>query len=1115
MLYYSVFGYKGQPTDYHHGYSDWFVVHNPYVNEDVSIYDAVLNKQDNVSGAFTFKAPLTHPNILQFDCGLIVEIRRFSDVPESIEDANYGGDAIWIGRLIDLSVDIYGNLDCTCEGPLGFLKDCFVCSINAPVLPAYSNLLSYFQVLVDSIANGPQGEYNLINPHNRQPGLEILEIETDVPERSVAEQYLHAQIGALEGFSTCDNGMNALYSETQPTNLFDFIHKYYNTGLSSISGIQYRDLYIYMNMEVVSNSRYDDLSVPKSKGLKLILGADDLMARWNYSGAQRIIFGDNLINADIKYDFDSIATSLMVLGSEYDHPDPRYKDIKFRYSVSSMTDPLTGNTIFGPYIDSTDFSIEKYGVIQKTVVNDDLDSAIAVLNWADAHRNALSNPVASFSCTAVDLSLFDTNQNSFELGTYAEVSFPGLDNRDNIYYYRCTGLKKNLSDPSKDEFTFSYTKETSLTSNSIFKKQSTTAGSPSAYDSSTGGSSGSSGGGSDTPYTLPVATSEVLGGVKVGEGLDITEDGVLSTSGGGSDLEYVIAGQKEDVTLGPQATSEGIENQSTGPQTHVEGTENTASGAQAHAEGKGNRSVGGQSHSEGNGNTTYGYSSHVEGYKNELSYIYGAHVEGINNTTTAPSHDPESISGNDSFHVEGAENKTTIPENVDAHAFHVEGFGNAVAPYTTISTGLTWKGVHVEGNKNTYNLPSSYVYGTHIEGDKNNISSGYYEEGFHVEGTGNTYGPATNMYSQGVHIEGRTNKITRGSAQGYGLHFEGDDNQMYFGTGGSMINGIHVEGTQNYMDAPGHNWMGAHIGGYGNRFTKSSSGNSGMYYGAHFEGQSNAISSSNGISLHVEGNSNLIQHDVNATHVEGYGNLISSTYRGGLGLHVGGKYANVEGSHTYPTYQFVLGGGSGSNDRRNVYIIYGDGSTSSTSTYSAPGADYAEMFEWADGNPNNEDRVGRFVKLDGEHILFADGNTNDEDVIGIVSASPSVVGDAWGNEWVDRYLKDPFGRIIYETVLVPEQIDKNGNIIMKEHEERRPKINPEYDNGREYQPRGERSEWACVGLMGKLVVLDDGTARVNGFVYPSENGIATRADFRTRYRVMSRVDDTHIKVLIL
>lgn len=40
--------------------------------------------------------------------------------------------------------------------------------------------------------------------------------------------------------------------------------------------------------------------------------------------------------------------------------------------------------------------------------------------------------------------------------------------------------------------------------------------------------------------TPPVATAETLGGVKVGEGLSVTEDGTLSASGGGGDNEPLI-----------------------------------------------------------------------------------------------------------------------------------------------------------------------------------------------------------------------------------------------------------------------------------------------------------------------------------------------------------------------------------------------------------------------------------------------------------------------------------------------------------------------------------------------------------------------------------------------
>lgn len=46
-----------------------------------------------------------------------------------------------------------------------------------------------------------------------------------------------------------------------------------------------------------------------------------------------------------------------------------------------------------------------------------------------------------------------------------------------------------------------------------------------------------------TSYTLPPATSNSLGGIKVGEGLSVTGDGTLSVSGGGGNLPY------KDVTV--------------------------------------------------------------------------------------------------------------------------------------------------------------------------------------------------------------------------------------------------------------------------------------------------------------------------------------------------------------------------------------------------------------------------------------------------------------------------------------------------------------------------------------------------------------------------------------
>lgn len=54
---------------------------------------------------------------------------------------------------------------------------------------------------------------------------------------------------------------------------------------------------------------------------------------------------------------------------------------------------------------------------------------------------------------------------------------------------------------------------------------------------------------SGTPYELPVASDETLGGIKVGDGLSISENGVLSVSGGsgGGGLDYSTTEQNTGI----------------------------------------------------------------------------------------------------------------------------------------------------------------------------------------------------------------------------------------------------------------------------------------------------------------------------------------------------------------------------------------------------------------------------------------------------------------------------------------------------------------------------------------------------------------------------------------
>lgn len=126
----------------------------------------------------------------------------------------------------------------------------------------------------------------------------------------------------------------------------------------------------------------------------------------------------------------------------------------------------------------------------------------------------------------------------------------------------------------------------------------------------------------------------------------------------------------------------------------------------------------------------------------------------------------------------------------------------------------------------------------------------------------------------------------------------------------------------------------------------------------------------------------------------------------------------------------------------NVYLDTGG-------VYSG-GADYAEMFEWNDGNANSADRRGLFVSLVNGNKLSVGGSN----VIGVVSSSPVVIGDAAELSWHGKYERDEFGGIVYQTI--------DGM--------RRPKPSTSYIPTQTYTPRRMRKEWAPIGLVGKLHV---------------------------------------------
>ena len=188
--------------------------------------------------------------------------------------------------------------------------------------------------------------------------------------------------------------------------------------------------------------------------------------------------------------------------------------------------------------------------------------------------------------------------------------------------------------------------------------------------------------------------------------------------------------------------------------------------------------------------------------------------------------------------------------------------------------------------------------------------------------------------------------------------------------------------------------------------------------------------------------------------------------------------------------------GSLSDDQHRLRA---DGNAYADGSWNGGGADYAEYFEWTDGNSSNADRRGVSVVLVGNKIRPA---VDGESPIGVISGNPSVVGDAAWSKWDSKYLTDDFNTHVLESYTITEwevqevnddgdtitvkksfetdkipaseiapvdatiiSVDDDGNTLTRRQ------LNSAWNPATEYVPREDRQEWDTVGLMGKLRVI--------------------------------------------
>lgn len=446
--------------------------------------------------------------------------------------------------------------------------------------------------------------------------------------------------------------------------------------------------------------------------------------------------------------------------------------------------------------------------------------------------------------------------------------------------------------------------------------------------------------------------------------------------------------------------------------------------------------------------------------------------------------------------------------NTDSTSSLIVGTGNIVSGVGLIvgGTANTVDGRHHVVGGGTNNVSGT---GSFVGGESNTVSGAQHLVG----GSGNTVSGLSNI------VGGSDNVVS--TVNGNANIVSGEGNTV--SNLRNIVNGINntVSGVQNIVSG-GINTVSGDaniVGGGGNTVSGISSiimgsNNIASSYGTLAIGDGNSVaagfinSAMIGTDLEVTVDNSMI--------VGNQGRMYDGTYGGGAtGIQVTIQLANGAGA----------GGGTSVTTSGIAVSLISDIAGADPSGYGLAtawfggGADYCEYLEWWDGNPENEDRVGYFVTLKEGKIVLA---PNSASVVGVVSGTPSFVGDAAPLAWKGTNLRDDFGRPVtrlsYRSALkTNELLDEPDDEHLAGKLNRDPVKpvrvhvpSPDYDPNRLYVPRSQRPEWSSVGLIGKIWVRSDGSLDVGNWCSCS-NGIAVQG---TKWAVLERGNNNVIKILL-
>lgn len=184
---------------------------------------------------------------------------------------------------------------------------------------------------------------------------------------------------------------------------------------------------------------------------------------------------------------------------------------------------------------------------------------------------------------------------------------------------------------------------------------------------------------------------------------------------------------------------------------------------------------------------------------------------------------------------------------------------------------------------------------------------------------------------------------------------------------------------------------------------------------------------------------------------------------------------------------------------------------------------YSEMYEWSELFEHNIVPYGRFVTFDKKEpgkIRLA----NKEDYpIGVTTINSVITSDD-PEEWQAKYICNEYGDIFLKekdkavAVNAYDDINEMPYVATYKDIDVVPVINDDFDKKKEYIKRSNRPEWIRVHLLGKCIVVDDGTCQPGQLCTIGENGTAVPAEttnnwpYVNKFIVIDRLTENTIMI---